>query len=121
MIRHDDSKNLELVPDNIIHMHLQRLLDIVKYKIKSNSCPIVQIEQCPICMELINPEYEIDEKRGSTNSNLYITKFNCNHYFHSACLSNKNVGICLFCNDITTQIPCESNFRYYNIVSELKL
>lgn len=114
----DEERLLEQPSEQSIHIHLERLLDIVKFKIKGLSPPITSIEQCVICMEFLNPYWERDTVSGATNSNIFLTRFNCGHYYHSACLNRKGIYDCLMCNEHQIQVPVEPSFRYYNTVTD---
>lgn len=115
---YNSSYNISNLTEDAIHLHMERLIDIVKFKIKTCSPPITQIEQCLICMDLLNPNYEKDELTGMTNSNIFLVKFECGHHFHSSCLASKSINFCVMCVEITVPIPVVPSFRYYNIVSE---
>lgn len=115
---YNSSYNISNLTEDAIHLHMERLIDIVKFKVKTCSPPITQIEQCLICMDLLNPNYEKDEMTGMTNSNIFLVKFGCGHHFHSSCLASKSINYCVMCVEITVPIPVVPSFRYYNIVNE---
>lgn len=114
----EEENLLDQPSDESIHIHMQKLLDINKYKIKTMSPPITSIEICVICMEHLNPFWERDMSSGNTNSNMFLSRFFCGHYYHSSCLSAKNIHTCLMCLETQSQVSVEPCFKYYNTVSE---
>lgn len=102
----------------VIHNHMEKLLSIVKFRIRPVSPPIIQIEECPLCCELLNPNWEIDIRNNNSNSYFLIRKFTCGHHYHSQCLIKFNVNTCYMCEGNFIYCNVEPSFRYFNIVSE---
>lgn len=102
----------------LIHNHMEKLLNIVKFRIRPVSPPIIQIDECTLCCELLNPNWEADYRNNNTNSYFLIRKFTCGHHYHSNCLTKFNVNSCFMCegNFIFTNV--DPSYRYFNIVNE---
>lgn len=107
-----------VVTDHSIHLHMEKLLDIVRYKIKTVDPPITNIEQCVICMEELNPYWERDMSQQNTNSSLFISRFACGHYYHTSCLARKSLVKCIMCTEEQGQTNVEPCYRYFNTVTE---
>eukprot|EP00340_Litonotus_pictus_P006686 CAMPEP_0170528080 /NCGR_PEP_ID=MMETSP0209-20121228/13575_1 /TAXON_ID=665100 ORGANISM="Litonotus pictus, Strain P1" /NCGR_SAMPLE_ID=MMETSP0209 /ASSEMBLY_ACC=CAM_ASM_000301 /LENGTH=316 /DNA_ID=CAMNT_0010819061 /DNA_START=392 /DNA_END=1342 /DNA_ORIENTATION=- len=116
--RNEEEISLSQPTDETVHIHMEKLLDIIKFKIKTVDPPITSIEQCVVCMEFLNPYWERDESTGNTNSNMFLTRFFCGHYYHATCLSRKNISDCLMCSGNQSQVSVEPSYRYFNTVSE---
>lgn len=106
------------VTESEIHDHFDKLMDLVKYKIRTSSPPMISIEQCLVCMKFLNPNWESELNSNESESHLNLKKFNCGHFFHKHCLENRGINKCLLCKDSTFEVPVEPCIRYYHPVSE---
>lgn len=98
------------------HLHFIKLMDLIKFKIKPSTPPIIGVQQCLICMDFLNPNWEHDEINKTTNSNLFLCRFECGHYYHISCL--KELNFCYLCDSLQSQVVVEPYFTYNNVISE---
>ena len=118
------------ISEETIHSHVQKLLHLGTLTNKESNSSI-EIEYCVICMGYLNPNFIRDERNGVTNSNIFLTQFNCSHIYHSSCLSTKNIIGCVMCIDKESKqkyvIPkfryfCKINYSHIqNIIERLNL
>lgn len=105
------------ISEETIHSHVEKLLNLATLTLKESQTSI-DIEYCIICMGYLNPNFLRDERNGVTNSNIFLTQFNCSHMYHSSCLSKKNISGCIVCLNIESKqkyiIP---KFRYYSNIN----
>lgn len=148
----DINKNKDLldIKEEYIHSHIDKLISIVKYRIRDNSNSIIQLDQCSICLDYLNNEYDSNifsgvadlnpiknlkifkkqtdneinystKEKELKEKNVNISGFTCSHYYHYSCLVTHNLNECLFCDNVYGYMQIETNFKYSNEINELNI
>lgn len=93
-----------------IHNHLNALERIID-EIKRSNPQIKETTQCLICMQpIINTIGAIETGN---------TRFQCQHVYHTACLSKYNLNICLMCKGISDNASqIIQNYHDSQVISE---
>lgn len=97
---------------NKINKHYNKLTSFYKQNIKTKNPKVCSTNKCLICLNTLNKN---------------LTKFSCNHYFHSKCINNpvckanKLDCYCLMCDEptaINNDRTCDYSEYYHNITEK---
>jgi hypothetical protein len=121
--------------ENVRH-HLHKLEHLLK-DVRNSNPPLVSINKCLLCMDTIqgfnnqnNNFYEMNNFSTTNNdmrTNLIqqqtnnLTRFQCGHLYHTACLDSFGLGCCLMCEpDLNARIKI-INLSNEHIVDEIQI
>ena len=97
-----------------LYEHIQFLLKLCNYLSVDNSK-----DKCLICFESLNNNELRDKKNECTNSNLFLSQFNCGHYYHTTCISFHRVKTCMLCSEVNNYLVyVEPKINYRNKLSK---
>ena len=110
----------------IIHNHVNSLLNYIKDEIKHNTPPITSIDKCTICLTELNPYWKQEEAIAFSNhytsivttSICNLERFSCGHFYHKDCLIKKGLNECIMCTGPVNRIQIYPSYRYFNTITE---
>jgi hypothetical protein len=118
-----------------VYHHLHKLEHLLK-EVRNSTPPLVSINKCLLCMDKMQgcqnqgTYYEMNNfstsRNNDMNTNLLqqqtnLTRFQCGHLYHTACLDAFGLGCCLMCEpDFNARVKT-ANLSNEHIVDEIQI